>query len=270
MRFRGHERVFFPVPTRININADMAESFGHYDIGDDKGLMDVVQSVNVACGFHGGDPTVMHSVVHQAHEKGISIGAHPGFNDIWGFGRRQIEMGADDLEYMIAYQIGALQGLCDYVGAKVTHVKPHGELYNMAAVRADYALAIGKAIKAVDPSIVYMALSNSQMETAADKLGLPIAREAFIDRQYGDDGNLTSREIEGAIIKEPEVAAERAVRMVLDKELIAMSGKRIPTEFESLCVHGDEPTAVAVAKAARAALEEAGVELVTLPEMLSR
>ncbi|MCZ6604273.1 MAG: 5-oxoprolinase subunit PxpA [Alphaproteobacteria bacterium] len=257
------------MPVRMNINADMAEGFGHYRVGNDEAIMDVVGSVSVACGFHGGDPAIMHSVVQQAHANGLSIGAHPGFNDLWGFGRRKIDMRPDDLEYMTAYQIGALQGICAYVDARVTHVKPHGALNNMAAVDADYAIAIGRAIKTIDPSIVYMALADSEMEKAAERLGLPVAREAFIDRLYDDEGNLCSRKIEGAVINDPQVAAERAVKMVIDREIISMNGKRLPTQFESLCVHGDEPTAVAVAKAARQALEKAGVQLVTLPEMLS-
>jgi len=245
----------------------MAEGFGHYEIGDDLAIMDIVQSVNIACGFHGGDPTTMHTVVHQAHARGMSIGAHPGFNDLWGFGRRHIKMRTDDLEYMIAYQIGALQGLCGYVDAKVTHVKAHGALYNMAAVDLDYAMAIGRAIKTIDPGMAYMAMANSQMVRAAEKLGLTPVREAFIDRAYDDDGNLCARGVEGAVITDPTVASERAVHMVAEGEIISISGRALSTEFETLCVHGDEPSAIAVAKATRSALEQAGIDLVPLPAM---
>ncbi|MBS9477990.1 LamB/YcsF family protein [Ancylobacter radicis] len=253
---------------RININADMGEGYGHYQIGNDAEILKIVQSVNVACGLHAGDATVMRDVCLQAQANGVSIGAHPGFNDIWGFGRRHIRMSATDLEYLVAYQIAALIGMANYAGAKVTHVKPHGALNNMAAVDADYALAIGRAIKTVDPTLYYLALSGSQMEKAALALDLPLAREAFIDRLYDDEGNLLTRTHPQAVIKEPAVAAERVVRMVLDGEILSVNGKKMPTAFDSLCVHGDEPTAIAVAAACRDALRDAGVELVTLPELM--
>ncbi|GAB4065953.1 5-oxoprolinase subunit PxpA [Ancylobacter sonchi] len=254
--------------TRININADMGEGYGHYDIGNDAAILKIVQSVNVACGLHAGDATVMRDVCLKAKENGVSIGAHPGFNDIWGFGRRQIRMNANDLEYLVAYQLGALAGMAAYAGTKVTHVKPHGALNNMAAIDKDYALAIGRAIKTVDPSLYYLALSNSEMEKAALALDIPLSREAFIDRLYDDEGNLLTRTDPRAVIKDPQVAAERTVRMVLDGEIISVNGKKMPTKFDSLCVHGDEPTAIVVAGAVRDALKAAGVELLTLPEVM--
>lgn len=252
---------------QVNINADMAEGFGAYDIGHDDEILKIVRSANVACGFHGGDPTVMHRVVSRAAEQGVSIGAHPGFNDLWGFGRRRIDMRADDLEYMIAYQIGALQAMAAYAGAKVTHVKPHGALNNMAADNADYARAIGRAIKTVDRDLIYLALAGSAMERAARELGLPLAREGFCDRQYDDDGNLTSRKIPGSVLKDPETVKEQVVRMVVQGEIVSRTGKRIPCRVESLCVHGDEPTAILTARAAREGLEAAGVEVVPLTAM---
>lgn len=254
---------------RMNINADMGEGYGHYDIGNDDAILKIVTSVNVACGMHGGDATVMRDVCLKAKENGVSVGAHPGFNDIWGFGRRQIQMRPSDLEYLVAYQLGALAGMAAYAGVKVTHVKPHGALNNMAAVNADYAMAIGRAMKTVDPTLWYLALSGTEMEKAALKLDLPLSREAFIDRMYDDDGNLQSRTVPTAVIKDPAVAAERAVRMVLDGEIISVNGKKMPTKFDSLCVHGDEPTAIAVASAARKGMEAAGIEIVTLPEMMA-
>lgn len=254
---------------RMNINADMGEGYGKYDIGDDDAILKIVKSVNVACGLHAGDATVMRDVCIKAKANGVSVGAHPGFNDIWGFGRRQIRMNANELEYLVAYQLGALAGMAAYAGIKVTHVKPHGALNNMCAVDTDYAMAIGRAIKTVDPSLYYLALSNTEMEKAALALDLKLAREAFIDRLYDDNGNLASRTNPNTVIKDPKVAAERTVRMVLDGEIIAMSGKKMPTKFDSLCVHGDEPTAIAVAQAARKALEDAGIEIVTLPDMMA-
>ena len=255
------------MPTQINLNADMGEGFGAYDIGNDEAMLKIIRSASIACGLHAGDPLTMHRNVLRAKEEGVSIGAHPGFNDLWGFGRRRIEMKPDQLEYLVAYQIGALQAMAAYVGERVTHVKPHGALNNMAAVDADYAIAIGRAIKAVDREIVYVALAGSEMERAGRTLGLRVAREGFCDRLYDDDGNLTSRSIPGAVIKDPKVAAERVVDMVRNGEIVSRNGKRIACKIETLCVHGDEPTAVDVARAVRAGLEAAGVAIVPLTEM---
>jgi UPF0271 protein len=251
----------------INLNADMGEGWGAYDIGNDAAILKVIKSASIACGFHAGDPVTMHKVVMRAKEEGVSIGAHPGFNDLWGFGRRQIDMRPDDLEKMIAYQIGALQAIAAYAGTKVTHMKPHGALNNMAAERADYALAIGRAVKTVDPSIIYVALSGSAMEKAGRELGLKVAREGFCDRQYDDAGNLVSRKLPGSVLKDPQAVAAQVVRLVLHGEIVARSGKVIEHRADTLCIHGDEPTAVTVASAARAALEKAGVRIVPLPEM---
>lgn len=251
----------------INLNADMGEGFGAYDIGNDDAILKIIRSANIACGFHAGDPLTMRRVVEQAKTEGVSIGAHPGFNDLWGFGRRRIDMRADELENMIAYQIGALQAMAAFCGEKVTHVKPHGALNNMAAENADYALAIGRAIKAVDRDLIYVALSGSEMEKAAQKLELPLAREGFCDRQYEDDGNLTSRKVPGSVIKDPAVATQQVVHMVLEGEIVSRNGKRIKRRVDSLCVHGDEPTALALSAAVRAGLEAASVKVVPLTEM---
>lgn len=251
----------------VNLNADMGEGFGAYDIGDDNAILKIIRSANIACGFHAGDPLTMRRVIEQSKQEGVSIGAHPGFNDLWGFGRRRIDMNPSDLENMIAYQIGALQAMASFSGEKVTHVKPHGALNNMAAENADYAMAIGRAIKAVDRDLIYVALSGSEMEKAAQKLELPLAREGFCDRQYEDDGNLTSRKIPGSVIKDPAVATEQIVRMVVEGEIITRSGNRIKRRVDSLCVHGDEPTAIALAAQVRAGLEAAGVKIVPLTEM---
>lgn len=252
---------------RINLNADIAEGWGAYNIGNDDELMKIIKSANIACGFHAGDPNTMHRLCMLAKKEGVSIGAHPGFNDLWGFGRRRIHMKPSDLEYMVAYQIGALQAMAAYSGLKVTHLKAHGALNNMAAEDEAYAMAIGRAIKTVDKDLIYVVLAGSEMEKAARKLGLRLAREGFVDRKYDDNGNLASRSIPGTVHKDPAAACEHALRMVLEGEVIAMSGKRIKVQADSLCVHGDEPTAVAVAAAARQALEAAGVEIVALNEM---
>lgn len=252
---------------QINLNADIAEGWGAYDIGNDAALMKIIRSASVACGFHAGDPTVMHRLVSLAKENGVSIGAHPGFNDLWGFGRRQIKMRESDLEYMVAYQIGSLQAMGCYAGLKVTHLKAHGALNNMAAEDEGYAMAIGRAIKTVDRDIIYVVLAGSKMETAAQKLGLRIAREGFADRQYEDDGNLASRSIPGTVLKEPEKAAQQALRMVREGEIVSRHGKTFKVKVDTICVHGDEPTAVNVAGHVRKRLEEEGIQVVPIPEL---
>ena len=251
----------------VNLNADMGEGFGVYEIGNDTEILRIIKSASIACGFHAGDPCTMRQVVSQAQEQGVSIGAHPGFNDLWGFGRRKIYMDPQELEYLIAYQIGALQAIAAYAGEKVTHVKPHGALNNMAAVDEEYALAVGRAIKTVDRDLIYVALAGSRMEWAAEKMGLRLAREGFCDRQYDDDGNLTSRKIPGSVIKDPLIATEQVVRMVTEGAIVSRNGRRIPRKVDTLCVHGDEPTAIALAAQVRKGLEAAGVEIVPLTQM---
>jgi len=251
----------------VNLNADMGEGFGAYDIGDDDGVLKIIKSASIACGFHAGDPVTMRRVVQRAKEEGVSIGAHPGFNDLWGFGRRRIDMRPDDLECMVAYQIGALQAMASYVGEKVTHLKAHGALGNIAAEDLDIAMAIGRAIKAVDPNIIYVALSGSEMEKAGRKLNLKVAREGYCDRQYEDDGNLTSRKVPGSVLHDPAAVTKQVVRMVLDGEIISRNGKVVKHQVDTLCVHADEPTAMTTAQAARKGLEDAGVKIVSLTEM---
>ncbi|MDX2202950.1 MAG: 5-oxoprolinase subunit PxpA [Hyphomicrobiaceae bacterium] len=253
--------------TKINLNADIAEGWGAYDIGNDSDLMRIIKSASVACGFHAGDPNTMHRLCMMAKELGVSVGVHPGFNDLWGFGRRRIQMKAQDLEYMIAYQIGALQAMAAYAGLKVTHLKAHGALNNMAAEDEGYAMAIGRAIKTVDRDLIYVALSGSEMEKAAKTLGLRLALEGFPDRRYDDNGNLASRTIPNTVIKDAKQAGEAALRMVRDGEIVAMSGKVIKVKVDTLCVHGDEATGVAVARGIRETLEANGIAVVPIPEL---
>jgi UPF0271 protein len=253
--------------TKINLNADIAEGWGAYDIGNDSDLMRIIKSASVACGFHAGDANTMHRLCLMAKELGVSIGAHPGFNDLWGFGRRRIQMKAQELEYMMAYQIGALQAIASYAGLKVTHLKAHGALNNMAAEDEGYAMAIGRAIKTVDKDIIYVALYGSEMEKAGKKLGLKLALEGFPDRRYGDDGNLASRTIPNTVIKDAKQAGEAALRMVRDGEIVAMSGKIIKVKVDTLCVHGDEATGVAVARSIRETLEANGIAVVPIPDL---
>lgn len=253
--------------TTININADMGESFGRFKIGNDEAILKVINSASIACGFHAGDPTVMAKAVQMAKENGVSIGAHPGFNDLWGFGRRQIRMNPKDLEYMIAYQIGALNGIAAGAGVKVTHVKPHGALNNMAHVDPEYAKAIARGIKSVDRDIIFVANVLSEMVKAGREAGLRVAEEAYIDRTYDDTGAMTSRRLPNAMIHDKEKAVKQVLSFVNEGAVISTSGKKFKTRIHTLCCHGDEGTGVEVVSAVREALEKNGIQLKTLPEM---
>jgi 5-oxoprolinase (ATP-hydrolysing) subunit A len=246
---------------RIDLNADMGEGFGTYKIGHDEDLLGIVTSANVACGFHGGDATIMHRLAVLAKERGVGLGAHPGFNDLWGFGRRTIAMNARDLEYLVAYQIGALQGLAAYAGAPIRHVKAHGALYNMAAKDENYARAIARAVRTIDAKLIFVGLPGTEPEKAAAKEGLAFAREGFCDRLYSDDGSLMPRSVAGSVIGDPSAAAQQALRFVREGEVVTASGLRLKLQVDTLCVHGDEPAAVSVATAVRRALESDGIDV---------
>jgi 5-oxoprolinase (ATP-hydrolysing) subunit A len=249
---------------KININADIGESYGKFVMGNDAELMTMIGSANVACGMHAGDPTIMVRTVRLALDNKVSIGAHPGFNDLWGFGRRQIRMRPLDLEYLVTYQIGALQALAESQGA---HVKPHGALNNMAHDDLDYALAVGRGIKAADADLIYVANAGSRMTEAGQQLGLRVANEAYVDRRYDDNGKMLSRERDDAVIHDPEVAAQQVVGIVQEGAITSIAGKKIAADVHTFCIHGDEPTAVPVMRAVRAALKSAGIEIVPLPAM---
>jgi UPF0271 protein len=246
---------------QIDLNSDMGEGFGAYTIGNDDELLSIVTSANVACGFHAGDPAIMHRLALLAKERGVGLGSHPGFNDLWGFGRRTIAMDARDLEYLVAYQIGAMQAMAAYSGAPVRHVKAHGALYNMAAKDQAYALAIARAAKTADARLILVGLPGSEMQKAAESQGLAFAREGFCDRLYRDDGSLMPRAVKGAVISDPAVAAAQALRFARDGEVVTASGATLKLEVDTLCVHGDEPAAASVARAVRRALEGAGIAL---------
>lgn len=250
----------------INLNADLGEGFGPYQIGDDEAMLSAVASANIACGFHAGDPSVMRHVVERARARGVSIGAHPGFNDVQGFGRRRIDLSPAEIEDMVAYQIGALQAVAVLAGGTVTHVKPHGALSNIAAGHSATAAAIARAIHAVDRTLIFVAIAGSEMEQAGRMQGLTIAREGFCDRQYEDAGALASRKIPGTVYHDPKVAVRQALELA-EGRITTRSGKVVACEVDTLCIHGDEPTGAAIARAVRAALEEAGYEIAPLPAL---
>jgi UPF0271 protein len=253
--------------TAINLNGDMGESFGRYRIGDDAGLIEVVKSASIACGFHAGDPNVMADAVKLAKAHGVSIGAHPSFPDLQGFGRRAMRLAAHEIENLLAYQIGALQGIAAACGARVTHVKPHGALNNVAHEDADCARALARAIRAVDRELVFVANACSEMVKAGEAEGLRVAHEAYADRTYDDEARLTSRRLEGALIADPDRAVAQVLSFLDTGGIVTGSGRRIPTRIDTFCAHGDEPSGVAVMAAVRRALEARGVDIVPLTEL---
>ncbi len=251
----------------IDLNADLGEGFGVWQLTDDTGLLQVVSSANVACGFHAGDPSVMARAVELAKAHGVSIGAHPSFPDLQGFGRRPLRMRPDEIENMVAYQIGALAGVAARYGVRVTHVKPHGALNNIAHDDAECAGAIARAIHCVDHDLIFVANACSAMVRAGEALGLRVAHEAYADRTYDDAGRLTSRQIEGALITDPETAVRQVLAFLDAGGLVTRSGTTIPTRIDTVCAHGDEPSGCAVMSAVRRALEERGVRIVPLPDL---
>lgn len=247
----------------VDLNADLGEGFGAWRMGDDDAMLDVVTSANIACGFHAGDPTIMHDMAAGARRRGVSIGAHPGFNDLWGFGRRAIRGDSlSDIERMVAYQIGALQAVAALAGHRVTHVKTHGALNNLSCDDESLAAAVGRAIRAVDRDLVYLVLPQTALERAAQKLDMPHALEVFADRAYDDAMRLVPRSEPGSVIHDTETVAERVARMVCEGEIVSISGKRMKTRVNSVCVHGDTPGAVSLARAVRGRLEAEGVTVV--------
>jgi UPF0271 protein len=246
----------------IDLNCDMGEGFGPWKMGDDKAMLGIVTSANVACGWHAGDPNIMFRTAERAKANGVAIGAHPGFGDLWGFGRRMIRGdSAADIEHMIAYQIGALQAVAALAGHRVTYVKAHGTLNTMANEDEDLALAIARGIKGVDRSLANVCMPGLAMERMSEKTGLRVAREIYADRTYADSGNLTSRKTPGSVLHDAKAASERVLRMVEDGAITTVTGKRIPVAIDTICVHGDEPTAVEMARTVRAALEANGMTM---------
>jgi 5-oxoprolinase (ATP-hydrolysing) subunit A len=247
---------------QVDLNSDLGESFGAWRMGDDEAMLDIVTSANVACGFHAGDPDEMRATVERAKARGVAIGAHPGFHDLQGFGRRQIQgLTAREIEAMVAYQIGALQATAALAGHKVTHVKAHGALSNMACVDETMATALASAIKAVDRDLVFVVIPLTALERAGERANLPLAREIYADRAYEDDGTLVSRKKPGAVLHDPEEVAARVLAMVEARAIVSVSGKRLALGIDTVCIHGDSPGAVAMAQAVRRTLDAAGVRI---------
>lgn len=246
---------------RIDLNSDLGESFGAYEIGRDEEVIPLITSANVACGFHGGDPVVMTRTVDQALQHGVGIGAHPSYRDLAGFGRRVMLCSEEEIYGDVLYQIGALYAFARARGTALSHVKPHGALNNRSFQDVPTARGIVRAVKAFDPLLPIFAQPGSALLAEAEIAGLPVVREVFADRAYNADGSLADRRLTGAVIHDAEEAAARVVRMVVEGKVRASDGTDIPIQADSVCVHGDNPAAVDLIRTIRRRLEGAGIAI---------
>jgi UPF0271 protein len=244
---------------RIDINSDMGESFGAYSIGHDEGLMKAITSANVAAGFHAGDPSVLRDTIRSAKKHNVAVGAHPGFPDLVGFGRRELNVTPREAEDMVLYQVAAVAGVAAAEGVTIQHVKPHGALFNMAVRNSELSSAIARAVAAFDRSLILFGLPGSEILAAGKAAGLRVAAEVFADRAYEPDGSLASRRKPGAVIHDPDAVVARAVRMVTDQTVVAIDGSIVRLEADTICVHGDTPGSDQLAAKIRAGLEAAGI-----------
>ena len=246
----------------VDLNSDLGEGFGAWQMGNDAAMLDVASSVNIACGFHAGDSDIMLKTAKLAKEHGVSIGAHPGYRDLHGFGRRPVTgLKSSEIETMVAYQIGALQAIAAMAGHKVTHVKAHGALSNVGCVDDMTARAIAGAIKAVDPNLFFVVLPNSALVRAGETAGLKLIYEVFADRAYEDDAQLVARSKPGAVLHDTAMIAQRVVRMIQDNAIVAVSGKIIKVKIDTICIHGDTPGAVEIARVVRDELKRSGIDV---------
>ncbi len=244
----------------VDLNCDLGEGFGPWAMGDDEAMIGIATSVNIACGFHAGDPDIMLKTTQRAKAHGVAIGAHPGYRDLHGFGRRPVPgLAASEIETMVAYQIGALQAVAALAGHRVTHVKAHGALSNVACGDDMTARAIASAIRAVDHNLAFVVLPNSALVKAGEAAGLRLVHEVFADRAYEDDASLVSREKPDAVLHNAAEIAVRVVRMVQDGAVTSVTGKSIKVPIDTICIHGDTPGAVAIGRAVRSALEASGI-----------
>ncbi|MBA8990584.1 UPF0271 protein [Curtobacterium pusillum] len=247
--------------TTIDLNSDLGEGFGAWTMGDDGAMLDVVSSANVACGFHAGDPTIMLTTCRSAAERGVAVGAHVAYRDLVGFGRRPVHVTPDELYADVVHQLGALIATARVAGTAVTYVKPHGALYNTACADPVQAEAVTRAVADIDPTLAVLALPGSELLLAAERDGLRAVGEAFADRAYESDGSLVPRSRPGSVLHDPDAVAERVLRVVTEGVVTSVDGSDIAVRADSVCVHGDSPDAVAMARAIRALLTGHGVDI---------
>jgi UPF0271 protein len=247
------------MPDRIDLNCDMGESFGAYKLGRDQEVMDYISSANVACGWHAGDPMVMEQTVRLAKEKGVAVGAHPGYPDLMGFGRRRMDLSFDEIENYMLYQLGALYAFARAHGLPLQHIKAHGALGNLAFVNLEASKAVARAALRFSREVIFVALTGTVMVQAAKEVGVRFAEEAYADRVYNPDGTLQSRKIPGSVIHDPEKAARQALTIVREGYVMAHDGSRVKVKPETLCVHGDTPTALLILQKIREELRQASI-----------
>jgi len=252
----------------VDLNCDMGESFGAYRMGRDEEILDYVTSANIACGYHAGDPATMRKTVQMAIEKNVGIGAHPGMPDLFGFGRREINISPQEAYDLVIYQMGALSGFVKSEGGKIQHVKPHGALFNMAAKSAPLSEAIAEAVYKVDPECILFGLAGSELVKAGKKIGLRTASEVFSDRTYQKDGSLTSRREENALIKDHKIAVNQVIRMVKEGKVKSVQGEDVVIQADTICIHGDGLHALEFAQYISNALREAGIRIAKIGDFL--
>ena len=254
----------------IDLNSDLGESYGRYTLGNDEKLIPLITSVNAACGFHAGDPLIMKKTVELVKQAGTGIGAHPGFDDLQGFGRRNLTLSRDELYACVLYQIGALDAFVRAAGLHLVHVKPHGAMYNMAAKDSDMAAAVCAAVRDYDPGLIMLAQESGLLYRTAKEMGLPAAAEVFADRAYEEDGTLVARSKPGAMITDPKEALTRVIRMIKEGKVTAITGKDIPVRADSVCVHGDGPQALEFIEQIRKECAKENIALKQLTEIIHR
>lgn len=249
---------------KVDLNCDLGESFGSYKIGNDEAMMPHITSANIACGFHAGDPLTMERIIKMALDHNVAIGAHPGYPDLVGFGRRNMQIAADEVKAIVKYQVAALKGMTEALGGQVQHVKPHGALYNQAAKDPLLANAIAQAIAEIDSELIFVGLANSEMKNAAAKFDLQFASEVFADRAYTNEGLLVPRSLDGAVIHDPHVCKNRVLGMVLKSQVISIENQKLEIDADSVCIHGDNPSAFDLAVEIKQYLEVNQIQIKAL------
>ena len=252
----------------VDLNSDIGEGFGSYIMGMDSEIMKHVTSVNLACGWHAGDPLIMDKTTKMAKDLGVCVGVHPGYPDLLGFGRRKMGVSPDEARCYMLYQLGALSAFAQSHGMKLQHMKLHGGFYNEVANNKELADAVLDGIAAYDKDIIVMILSGSYMAQEAKRRGMKVAEEVFADRGYNDDGSLVNRKLPGAFVKDPDEAIKRVIKMIKEKKVTSVSGKEIDINADSICVHGDNPKAIEFVQKIRKSLEDEGIEVVPLQNFI--